>query len=50
MTIVYLEDGTMGRVQSSFYLGKTATVELHDENGMPIEVTGKIVEVVYEGE
>lgn len=48
MTIVYLEDGTMGRVPAEFYLGKTATVELHDENGMPIEVTGKIVEVVYE--
>ena len=48
MTIVYLADGTMGRVPNSFYLGKTATVELHDEDGMPIEVTGKIVEIAYE--
>ena len=48
MTTVLLADGTLGRVPSAFYLGKTATVELYDEDGMPIEVTGKIVEVVYE--
>ena len=33
-------------VQGAATEGETVTVELHDENGMPIEATGVVVEVL----
>ena len=43
---VQLRDGTVGEVSETaphyLNLGQTVTVQLHDENGMPITATGKI--------
>lgn len=43
---VLLKDGTVGKVDHA-EIGDTVTVKFHDENGMPIEVTG-IVEDILE--
>lgn len=45
---VLLEGGTVGKTATAAEIGDTVTVKLHDENGMPIEVTGKLVEVLRE--
>ena len=47
--VAILVDGeiTVGVVvQGAATEGETVTVELHDENGMPIEATGVVVEVL----
>jgi len=46
--IVLLKDGTVGTVYTA-EVGDTVTVSLHDENGMPIRVTG-VVEAILETE
>jgi hypothetical protein len=42
---VLLTDGTVGTVEAA-EVGETVTVSLHDENGMPIEVTGTVEEIL----
>lgn len=44
---VRLEDDTVGKVESG-EVGDTVDVSLHDENGMPITVTGCIEEILEE--
>lgn len=41
---VRLENDTVGTVENAD-IGQIVTVSLHDENGMPIEATGKVVEI-----
>ncbi len=57
MNIIYtvlLADGTVGTVDDSTTDGQSPldfdviNVHLHDENGFPIEVTGKPVEILSE--
>jgi hypothetical protein len=51
---VALEDGTVGTINddtldgqsADAFIGETVNVHLHDENGNPIEVQGKLVEVL----
>lgn len=60
MTIytVRLEDNTVGTINSDTIDGQTAddfmggivNVHLHDENGNPIEIEGKLVEILDESE
>ena len=49
--MVELEDGSTGSLTFEFVfntlLGTVATIDFHDENGMPIKSTGKIVSVLY---
>lgn len=56
---VALEDGTVGRLEMGVTLGEQhaqdllgeyVTVHLHDENGNPIRVCGKLAEVLTEEE
>ena len=42
-----LDDGTVGKVDSAD-IGDIVTVTLQDENGMPIEATGKVEEILEE--
>jgi len=42
---VRLIDDTCGYVETA-EIGDVVTVELHDENGLPIEVTGEVVEIM----
>ncbi len=44
--IVLLTDGTVGRVERPAQVGDRVTVYLHDENGLPIERTGVVQEVL----
>ena len=45
-----LTDGTVGRLTTIMgeeaILGQTVTVDLHDENGLPIQATGEVAEVL----
>jgi hypothetical protein len=43
--IVLLKDGTTGEVDQA-QVGDEATVSLHDENGMPIQVSGIVAEIL----
>ena len=51
---VLLSDGTVGTIagdsingqHANAFIGEIMTVHLHDENGMPIEVEGTLVEVL----
>ena len=49
--MVELDDGTAGFLTHEFVfntlIGTVATVDLHDENGMDITSTGKIVSILY---
>lgn len=55
---VALEDGTVGTINDNTldgqsaeeYIGEVVNVHLHDENGNPIEVQGKLAEVLEERE
>ncbi len=42
---VLLTGGTVGKVDQATP-GETVTVELHDENGLPLEVTGEVEEIL----
>ena len=45
--IVLLKDGTCGYVySSSVEVGDIVTAHLHDENGLPIEKIGEVMEVL----
>lgn len=46
MSTYLLKDGTAGTATAGHEVGETVTVQLHDENGMPIERTGEVVEVL----
>lgn len=47
---VLLQDDTVGTLSSDMpedaLIGTQVTVDLHDENGMPIKTSGKVVEVL----
>ena len=43
--IVLLNDGTAGQVDQA-QVGDSVTVSLHDENGMPIQVSGVVAEIL----
>lgn len=47
---VALKDGTVGTVSSIHedIVGRIVTVDLHDENGMQIQVVGEVAEVLEE--
>jgi hypothetical protein len=45
--IVLLKDGTTGKVDCA-EVGDKVTVALHDENGMPIEVSGIVEEILVD--
>ena len=47
MKKVQLNSGTIG-VTASAEIGETVTVLLHNEDGMPFEQTGKVVEILTE--
>ncbi len=49
--VVLLENETVGTltivgIDTDAIIGKEVSVKLHDENGMPIEVTGIVKEVI----
>lgn len=44
---VLLKDGTVGQVGYA-EIGDEVTISLHDENGMPIQVTGIVDEILDE--
>ena len=46
---VLLDDGTLGKVESAD-IGDIVTVTLQDENGGPIEATGKVEEILEDYE
>ncbi len=46
MQTVLLTSGTVGTIQGSADIGDTVTIELHDENGMPIRETGEVAEIL----
>lgn len=46
MSTVLLSSGTVGTTAVNASVGDTVTVELHDENGMPINDSGEVVEVL----
>ena len=48
MTTLLLENDTIGTTETKnpIKIGSTVTVTLHDENGLLIEVTGKVVEIL----
>lgn len=46
---VLLANDTVGTIKAqAVHVGDTVTVELHDENGMPIKATGEVVEILDE--
>jgi len=46
---VALAGDTVGTVTAAAVcVGDTVTVKLHDENGMPIQVTSEVVEILAE--
>ncbi|HMW72679.1 MAG TPA: hypothetical protein PKD17_12695 [Cellvibrionaceae bacterium] len=53
---VLLEDGTVGTISDDttngqhpeVFIGEIMNVHLHDENGNPIEVMGRLTEVLEE--
>lgn len=45
--IVLLKDGTVGEVEKAKE-GDYVTVKLHDENGLPIQKTGEVKEILEE--
>lgn len=46
---VVLSDDTVGTITAeSVSVGDTVTVSLHDSNGMPVKVTGEVVEILSE--
>jgi len=49
---IRLHDNTVGSMDSSTVpvIGNTVTVALHDENGMPINVTGIVAEILRESD
>lgn len=47
MKNVLLKDQTVGTVENDdVEEGDFVTISLHDENGMPIEVSGEVIEVL----
>ena len=47
MKTVLLQDQTVGTIDmDDLKVGDNVTVELHDENGMPIEVDGIVEEIL----
>jgi hypothetical protein len=47
MYSVLLKDGTVGKLDTLVAkVGNWVTVDLHDENGLPIQVTGEIEEIL----
>lgn len=50
MKTILLEDGTVGKTDEDVNVGDTVTVSLHDENGMPIEATGVVKDILVEDE
>lgn len=49
---VLLKGDTAGevRMETAPEIGDVVTVDLHDENGMPIKIKGKVVEILEERE
>ena len=48
MKTVLLNDQTVGTTDQDAEIGDTVVVDLHDENGMPIQVEGVIEEILTE--
>lgn len=43
---VLLKDGTDGSLDGDCEVGDTVTVRLHDKDGLPVEVTGKVAVIL----
>lgn len=50
MKTVLLRDGTVGDTDYNAKDGDTVRVDLHDENGNQIQITGEVEEVLEEEE
>lgn len=50
MRTVLLKDGTVGKVDDACEIGDTVNVSLHDENGMRIEVSGIVEDILEDDE
>lgn len=48
MKTVLLEDFTIGTTDQDVEIGDTVVVDLHDENGLPIQVEGVIEDILVE--
>ena len=48
-TTVLLNNQTVGTTDQDVEIGDTVVVDLHDENGMPIQVEGIVEEILTEG-
>ena len=48
MTTVLLSDKSTGKVEGPVSVGDLVLVETYDENGMPIQITGEVEEVLEE--
>ncbi|MGZ5030848.1 MAG: hypothetical protein ACXV8I_09655 [Methylobacter sp.] len=48
MKTVLLSDQTVGTTDQDVEIGDTVLVDLHDENGMPIQVEGAVEEILTE--
>ena len=46
MKTLLLKDQTVGKYDGSCEIGDIVTVQLHDENGNPIEVTGEVIDIL----
>jgi len=48
MKTVLLNDQTVGTTDQDVEVGDTVVVDLHDDNGMPIQVEGVVDEILTE--
>jgi hypothetical protein len=49
-TIGTINDDTLDGQHADAFMGEIVNVHLHDENGNPIEVEGKLVEILEESD
>lgn len=49
-TVGTINDDTLDGQNAESFVGDIVTVHLHDENGNPIEASGKLVEVLESAE
>ena len=46
ITHVLLNDGTDGMLDGDCAVGDVVTVQLHDEDGLPVETTGEVAAIL----
>ena len=45
-TVGTIDDSTIDGQDAAAFLGETVNVHSHDENGNPVEIQGKLIEVL----